>query len=66
MEDVLTGEPTAEEAAQIQTVIQQHFAEIEQLRERMQRTQAQIEDSGAQTDAMLIQIQAQLARLQAS
>jgi hypothetical protein len=66
MEDILTGEPTAEEAAQMQTAIRQHFAEIEQLRERMQRDQAQIEASGARTDAMLTQIQAQSAQLRAS
>lgn len=66
MENALTGELSAEEIAQMQTAMQQHFAEIEQLRERMQRDQSEIESSGARTDAMLKQIQAHLARLQAS
>ena len=66
MDDLLTGEPTAEEAAKMQTAIRQHLIEIERLRERMQRDQAQIEASGARTDTMLKQIKAQLARLQAS
>ena len=66
MDDLLAGEPTTEEATKLQTAIRQHLAEIEQLREHMQRDQAQIEASGARTDAILKQIQAQLARLQAS
>ena len=65
MEDALPGEPTAEETAQMQKAMLQHFAEIKQLRERMKRDQADIEASGARTDAMLKQIQAQLAQLQA-
>jgi len=66
MEEILTGEPTAEEVAQMQKVIRQHFAEIERLRERMRRDQTQIEASGMRTDAMLREIQMQLTKLQAS
>ena len=62
MDNTLTAEPTAEEAAQMQKVIQHYLAEIEQIRERMQRDQAQIEASGARTDAMLTRIQAQLTQ----
>lgn len=65
MGNVLTAEPTAEEAAQMQNAMQQLIAEIEQIRERMKRAQADIEASGARTDALLKQIQAQLAQLQA-
>lgn len=66
MENTFATEPTAEEAAQMQKVIQANLLDIEQLRERMQRDKAQIEVSGARTDAMLTQIQDQLAKLRAS
>ena len=66
MDNILKAEPTSEEAVQIQQTIQQQLLEIEQLREQMQRDQAQIEASGARTDAMLTQIQTQLAKLRAS
>lgn len=65
MDDILAAEPTAEEATQMQKAMQQYLQEIEQLRGGMRRTQAQIEASGSRMDALLRQIQAQLADLQA-
>jgi len=56
MEKTISIEPTAEEAAKIQTAIQQCFAEIEHLRERMRQDQADIEKSRARTRTMLAQL----------
>ena len=66
MNKVMTMEPTAEETVQIHTAIQAHLLEIEAVREQIHRDQSEIEASGVRTDATLKQIQAQLARLQAS
>jgi hypothetical protein len=66
MNNTLIAEPTEEEAVQIQQKIQQYLAEVEQLRERMQHDQLEIEASRARTDVMLTRIQAQLAQMQTS
>lgn len=66
MDSTATTEPTVEEAAQIRQMIHQYLADVEQLRQHMQRDQSEIEASRARTDAMLRRIQAQLTQLQAS
>jgi hypothetical protein len=66
LDNVVTTEPTVEEADQIQQMIQHYLAEVEQLRQRMQQDQSEFEASRARTDVMLTRIQAQLTQLQAS
>ena len=48
MDQVLTEETTMEETIQIQKEIQQYLLEVKQVREQMQRTQSEIEQSQSQ------------------
>ena len=64
MDSTFVTEPTPEEAAQMLQTIQQHIAEVKQIRAQMQRDQVQIEDYGMRIDARLAQIHMQLSQVQ--
>ena len=66
MENISTAEPIQMDQVRMEAEMRTAFSEIQNLRDRMQRDQAQIEASGVRTDANLTEIQNLLAKLQAS
>jgi len=65
VENTLTlPEPSAEEAAQMENLISQMLAEMDDLRSQMERDQAEIETLKAETKAMQVETRAVLATLQ--
>ena len=66
MDNTLTGDPTTEEAAQVQEMIRKCVAEVEQLRKRMRRDQSEIERSRSRTQTMLAGLRVDLEKIQAA
>ena len=66
MEKTLTFEPSDQEAVQVQAAIARCIAEIDDLREEMQREGEAIERSSERTDAILTEIAEVLAELKAA
>ena len=58
MEKTIKIEVPADEAAQIQTAIQECIAEMQRANERMKKDQAEIERLNAKTRAMLAELEA--------
>ena len=56
MDNIFTTEPTAEEAAQFQTLLNETAAEMKRIRENIDRDQREIEASQARTDVILSDI----------
>ncbi len=53
MSKTLTLEPTAEDASELQAAIDRCIAEMKQLRKKMRKDQAEIEESAAETRQIL-------------
>lgn len=53
MDEALTREPIADDAAQMQTAIEQFLTEIERLREQMSRDQIEIDRARTRTRILL-------------
>ncbi len=60
MEEVLTGTPSSEDAAQLQLAIAQCLTEIAQLREQMSRDQIEIDRSRTRTQTLLAELRTTL------
>ncbi len=58
MDEVLTINPNAEDAAQLQVILSQCITEIDRLREMMSRDDIEIARSQARTRALLAEIKA--------
>ncbi len=56
MEETITTEVSADEAAQVQAEIQHYFEEIERSKERMKKDQAEIVRLKTRTRAMLTEL----------
>ncbi len=66
MSETVAAEPTAEEAAELYAAIDQVLARIDEIREKMRRDDAVIEESSRATRVMLADITELLAELKAA
>lgn len=66
MDETMTIEPNAQETADLYAAIDQAIAKMDEIRERMRRDDAEIEESSRATRAMLADIAELLAELRAA
>ncbi len=66
MDETIVAEPTAEEAAELYAAIDQVLAKMDEIREKMRRDDAVIEESSRASRVMLADIAELLAELKAA